>query len=169
MFGAACGMELLSDASDKAKLLPFLEALDASPKALHRPVCRGWVGDWQISGKTGHVLAGGSAFLLYATTPEIDRIDSDGKRRCYGSPRRWGNIKAQLCFAVLTQEGDDEGIYRLERLPSEAEAGVIRDCLGIRRKRKVTAETLQRLERARSLLNRPLAANSSLESTGASS
>ena len=98
------------------------------------------MGDWQISGKTGHVLAGGSAFLLYATTPEIDRIDSDGKRRCYGSPRRWGNIKAQLCFAVLTQEGDDEGIYRLERLPSEAEAGVIRDCLGIRRKRKVTAE-----------------------------
>ena len=106
MFGAACGMELLSDASDKAKLLPFLEALDASPKALHRPVCRGWVGDWQISGKTGHVLAGGSAFLLYATTPEIDRIDSDGKRR---SPR---------AIALRGRSRSDQG---LSRNPPKAE------------------------------------------------
>ena len=162
----------VTDVSDRSRLLTFLTALGASPKALHRPVCRGWVGDWQISGKHGHILTDGTGYYLYATTPEIDRTDPDGKRRCYGSTRRWGNIRVQLgTFMVLTQEGgDDEGIYRLDRLPTEIEAGVIRECLGIRKRRHLSAEEMARsrstLAIARGLAKSPLRANSSLESTG---
>jgi hypothetical protein len=43
--------------SDRTHLEALLIAINASPTALERPVCRGWVGDYQISGKLGHVLA----------------------------------------------------------------------------------------------------------------
>jgi hypothetical protein len=56
---------------------------------------------------------------------------------------------------TLTQDGDDEGILRLDRLPTPAEAEAIRDVIGIRRRRHMTDEALANLERARSLLNRP--------------
>jgi hypothetical protein len=45
----------------------FANAINASPTALERPVCRGWVGDYQITGKHGPVLADGSGYLLYIT------------------------------------------------------------------------------------------------------
>jgi hypothetical protein len=112
-------------------------------------------GDWQITGKHGHVLADGSAFLLYARTPERDNLDPDGKTRCYGSARRWSSIKAQLAFAVLTQNGDDDGVHRLDRLPTEAEAGVIRDCLGILKRSPDEMERVRsNLASARSYANR---------------
>jgi len=140
---------------DKAHLAALLTALDASPGALERPVCRGWIGDWQITGRHGHVLSAGAGYQLYATTPERDRLDPDGKKRCYGSARRWTNIKGELAFARLTQDGEDEGCFRLDRLPTRAEAGAIRDCLGIRKRRTVTAGARAQLEAARALLNRP--------------
>ena len=47
----------------------------------------------------------------------------------------------------MSQDGDDEGTLRLDRLPTAAEAELIRDLIGIR-KRHVTAEALSNLERA---------------------
>jgi hypothetical protein len=142
--------------SDRGKLEALLDALDASPGALHRPVCRGWVGDYQITGKHGNILGDGTGWLIYATTPERDELDQDGKTRCYGSPRRWGNIKRDLGFAQLVQDGDDEGVFRIERLPNPAEAEAIRDALGIRKRRHLTPEQLEAsrstLERARALV-----------------
>jgi hypothetical protein len=134
---------------DKEHLTALLTALDASPIALERPVCRGWIGDWQITGKHGHVLPDGTGYQLCATTPERDRVDPDGKRRCYGLARRWTNIKGELAFARLTQDGDDEGCFHLDRLPTTAEAGAIRGCLGIRKRRLVTAEARAQLEAIR--------------------
>jgi hypothetical protein len=128
--------------SDRTYLETLLIALDASPIALGRPNCRGWVGDYQITGKLGHVLTDGAGFLLYVTTPERDRRDPDGRVRTYGSSRRWNNVKRQLIFARLIQDGDDEGVLRLDRLPTEAEAGAVRDCLGIRRRRHLSPEAL---------------------------
>jgi hypothetical protein len=119
---------------DKEHLAALLTALDASPGALGRPVCRGWVGDWQIAGKHGHAMPDGAGYLLYATT---------------GSPRRWTNIKGELAFARLTQDGDDEGCFQLDSLPTRAEAGAIRDCLGIRKRRMMTAEARAQLEAVR--------------------
>jgi hypothetical protein len=53
--------------ADRAHLDTFLTAIDASPIALERPVCRGWVGDYQITGKHGHVLSDHPGYLLYVT------------------------------------------------------------------------------------------------------
>jgi hypothetical protein len=141
-------------ASDKDHLTTLLTALDAAPGALKRPVCRGWIGDWQISGKHGHALADGAGFLLYATTPEHDRLDPDGKTRCYGSARRWTNIKHHLAFARLTQEGDDEGMFHLDHLPTRDEAETIRECLGIRKRRNLSDDARTRLAQAMSRINR---------------
>jgi hypothetical protein len=76
--------------SDRTHLDTFLTAIDASPLALERPNCRGWIGDYQITGKHGHVLADGAGFLLYVSAGE--------------SIRRWTNVKRQLSFCRLKQE-----------------------------------------------------------------
>jgi hypothetical protein len=116
----------------------FLTAIDASPTVLERPVCRGWVGDYQITGKHGHVLAGGTGYLLYVT----------------GTVQRWKKAKRQLA-AVATQDGDDEGIMHLDRPPTQAEADTIRDLIGIRKRRHMTAAALSKLERARGSIKSP--------------
>jgi hypothetical protein len=144
--------------TDRKRLLAFVEALDASETCLERPVCPGWVGDWQITGKSGHVMTEGNAFLIYATTPEKDREDPDGIRRCYGSPRRWRNIKKTLGFAKLVQEVEDEGIFQLDRLPNQTEAEAIRDTLGVRKRRHLSEEAKDNyraiIASARSSINR---------------
>ena len=128
--------------NDRDHLDRFLSAIDASPTALERPVCRGWIGDYQITGKRGHVLAAQPGYLLYANTPEGDEPHPDhpDRKLCYGSGRKWTNIKAQLAFARLTQDGDDEGCFYLDRLPTQAEAGPIRDALGVRKRRHLSPE-----------------------------
>jgi hypothetical protein len=88
-------------AIDRERLVALLNALDASPRCLERPVCRDWVGDWQITGKHGHAMTDGDGYLFYAQA----------------TPRRWTSIKQSLAFCKLTQDGDDEGILFLNRLP----------------------------------------------------
>jgi hypothetical protein len=105
--------------ADREQLETFLVAINASSLALHRPNCRGWLGDYQITGKHGHVLPDGTGFLLYAGWE--------------GSPKRWTYAKKRLGFCRLTQNGDDEGCLHLDRLPTEPEAEIIRDVLGIRK------------------------------------
>jgi hypothetical protein len=61
------------------------------------------------------------------------------------SPRRWRGIKQRLHFAQVTQDGDDEGILLLDRLPTAAEAVAIRETLRIRRRRHVAPEAADRL------------------------
>jgi hypothetical protein len=156
--------------ADRAHLDTFLTAIDASPTALERPNCRGWVGEYQITGKLGHVLADGAGYFLYATTPERDRRDRDGKIRTYGSPRRWNNIKHRLNFCRVVQDGDDEGCFQLDRLPTKAEAGAIRDCLGIRKRRHLSPEALAQarsaLEVAAGRAKSPVSEPGSAEATG---
>ena len=127
--------------SDRSHLYAFLTATDASATALERPVGRGWVGDYQISGKTGHVLANGAGYLLY-----VERGPSS---------RPWKNAKARLTFCKVTQDGDWEGCLHLDRLPTADEAVVIREVLGIRKHRHMTAEALSKLERTRGLIKSP--------------
>jgi hypothetical protein len=94
--------------TDRTHLDTFLTAIDASPGALERPNCRGWIGDYQITGKHGHVLADHPGYLLYVT----------------GTVQRWKKAKRVLPGSV-TQDGDDEGILRLDRplLSTEAARG----------------------------------------------
>jgi hypothetical protein len=106
---------------DRASLIALLIALDASPRSLRRDEC----GDYAIEGKQGHVYTNGPGYLFYVST---------------GSPRRWTNIKKRLAFCNITQDGDDEGCLHLDRLPALHEAGLIREALGIKRKRQLTPE-----------------------------
>jgi hypothetical protein len=124
--------------NDREHLSAFLTAIDASPTTLERPVCRGWVSDYQITGKRGHVLADASGYLLYIT----------------GTVQRWKKAKHSLS-AKVTQDGDDDGILRLDCLPTAAEAATIRDLIGIRKRRLMTAEALSKLERARGSIKSP--------------
>jgi hypothetical protein len=85
----------------------------------------GWVGDYQITGKHGHVLVNHPGYLLYVT----------------GTVQRWKKAK-RILPGTVTQDGDDEGILRLDRLPTSAEAEAIRDVIGIRRRRHLSPEAL---------------------------
>ena len=73
--------EAPSAVSDRSHLYAFLTATDASATALERPVGRGWVGDYQISGKTGHVLANGTGYLLYVHIDERTAMEREPSSR----------------------------------------------------------------------------------------
>jgi hypothetical protein len=51
-------------------------------------------------------------------------------------------VKRRLAFCHLNQDGDDEGCLRLDRLPRPQEAELIREALGIRKRRRVSPQVL---------------------------
>jgi hypothetical protein len=53
--------------------------------------------------------------------------------------------KRSLTFCRLTQDGTGEGIFILDRLPTQEEGATIREILVIAKKREVSEETLERL------------------------
>jgi hypothetical protein len=132
--------------TDRERLLGLLNILAASETTLQRDVVRG---EDRKGNDANVIYPDGAGFLIFVTTREHDNLDPDGKTRCYGSPRRWGSIKKTLGFAKLVQEGDDEGIFRLDRLPNEVEAKAVREAVGIRKRRKVTNEARTQLEAMR--------------------
>jgi hypothetical protein len=125
---------------DRASLQALLIALDASPLALRRERYRDTNerGDWRINGRRGHVYADRLGYLLY--------VGAD-------SARHWGFIKKRLTFCQLNQDGDDEGCLHLGRVPTKAEAELIREAIGVRKRRKLTEEGRAQLEGARRAAN----------------
>jgi hypothetical protein len=144
------GQEPQALPNNRERLLVFLAALDASPVALRRDLHRdeGHKGDYSIQGKWGHIYIHGAGFLLCITAK--DERDQ--------SPRRWTSIKRRLEFCRITQDGDDEGCLHLDRLPTPAQADLVRQALGIRKRRTLTEDGRAQLDAARSLLIGPLAA-----------
>ncbi len=61
------------------------------------------------------------------------------------SEKGWLNTKREMAFAKVTQDGDVDGCMFMARLPTEAEAKVIRSRLGILKKREVGELELERL------------------------
>ena len=112
---------------DREKLETLAEALHASPTTIERDWWRGegCKGDLAIRGKFGHIYVDGAGYLLCAVSEKL-------------STRRWNEIKRSLAFCHLTQDGDDEGCLHLGRLPTQAEAGAIREALCIRKRRHLT-------------------------------
>jgi hypothetical protein len=104
----------------------LVKALGCQDRAYRRDEC----GDWMIEGKQGHIYAHPEGFYLYCNP---------------GSARGWTFAKRALEFCTVTQDGDDEGFLKLTRLPTEYEAGIIRDKLGIRKKREVSEAEKGRL------------------------
>ena len=126
----------------------LLAALDASAVALRRDLHRDGKGDYSIQGKCGHIYLDGEGFLLCVTAK--DERDQ--------SPRRWTSTKRRLAFCRITQDGDEEGCLHLDRPPTPAQAGLIRQALGIRKRRTLTEDGRAQLDAAKSLLIGPLTA-----------
>jgi hypothetical protein len=103
---------------DKAQLLRLIDALGAPERALRLDECEAW----RIQGSRGHIYGwgDGQAWVMYC---------------CCRSPRGWTSTKKRLAgFSTITQDGDGEGCLKLDRLPTAAEAVIIRDVLGIRKR-----------------------------------
>ena len=121
-------MNTFPPAKQRPALLEFALAVRSRASALRRDEC----GDWRINGRHGHIYAVPEGFQLYYS----------------GTERTWPNVKRALSFARVTQDGDGEGCFILDRCPTQAEGAVIRDKLGIPKKRELGQEELARLRAA---------------------
>lgn len=127
-------------ASDRARLLTLVDALGARASTLRRDEC----GDWRITGKLGWIYAASAldapdrpGFQIYCRcAPEFAEPTSS---------QAWTWAKKALAFCRVTQDGDMEGMLFLERLPTPTEAEIVRDKLGIPKKRDVSDEERARL------------------------
>jgi hypothetical protein len=104
-----------------------------------------------IVGKKGHIIAvcgtidepGNPGFMIYVMG---------------WSTNGWNKAKVALSFAKLGNDGDDEGVFFLDRLPTKSEAEIIRKWTGVAKKAEYSVETLaamsERLVHARQSLQR---------------
>ena len=104
---------------DRACLGLMREALNAAHNAVRLDECRLWT----VRGSRGYVSTWG---------------DGQTWMLAVGSktPRHWTFAKQRMAafpgLAQLTQDGDEEGVFRLMRLPTPEEAAEIRRAAGIR-------------------------------------
>jgi hypothetical protein len=112
---------------DRANLGVLLGAANGASNALKRDVC----GDPVIAGSRGAVRSCNGKFSVYI-----------GCR----SRRHWTAVKKALAgFCTVTQDGDDVGILRLDRLPVGEEAARLREAIGLRQTRTVPSAAADRL------------------------
>ena len=99
---------------DKRFLWEVAETIKCSKTKIKLDEC----GDWNIFGKQGHLSTDGSdnLYLYYLGT----------------SAKKWNNVKKLLNFMEVTQDGDEEGFLKLDRLPSAEEGNIIRRTLKLR-------------------------------------
>ena len=119
-------------AQDRQELSDLLTVLHGAMNALRRDEC----GDPTIFGSRGHIRACDGTFLIYVVCR---------------SAKHWTYAKRQLAFCRVIQDGDEEGVLQLDRLPSPGEAEVIRTYIGLRQTRQVSPEQALRLRPGRPL------------------
>jgi hypothetical protein len=108
-----------SRAWQQKRLLELRQALGASQRSSGQAtIRRDDCGDYALFGRLGHIYA----------VPEGFQLVIRGE-----SSRRWHFVKQRLSFCRLANDGDDEGSLFFERLPTVAEAALIREALAIRR------------------------------------
>jgi hypothetical protein len=129
-------------------LVKLVEALGCRDAALRRDEC----GDWRINGKYGYIYAvpgipwGGmektEGFQIYFRgAAEFEEPSTS---------RGWTFAKEAMPFAKVTQDGDMEGLLFLDRLPTAAEAEIIRDKLWIAKKAEYSEEVMAQKREAMS-------------------
>jgi hypothetical protein len=111
---------------DRDLLLGLVDVLSVSRGNLLRDPC----GDWNLVGRRGHIFT--DAVSIYAYVPA-------------GTARRWTNVKRALGFMVVTLDGDDEGILKMDGLPSPDQAAALRKVLGLRKSAPLTPERREAL------------------------
>lgn len=114
-------MRAQADRSEDKRLLQKLsDYLQTSYQRIRLDEC----GDWNIIGSRGHVFTDAKLWYVF--------VGGESKRS-------WNSVKSKLKFMELSQDGDAEGILKLERMPSEKEAETLRKVLGLR-KRTILSE-----------------------------
>jgi hypothetical protein len=115
--------------ADREQQKALLAALGAWDRALRRDEC----GAWTIIGTRGtiHSWGDGKSWVLFIACR---------------SAQHWTYTKRRLSFCAVTQNCDDEGCLRLRQLPTPEQANIIRDILGIQKRREVSAAELDRLK-----------------------
>jgi hypothetical protein len=106
---------------DKVQMERLRVALNAAQTSLRLDECRLWT----LQGSRGYASTWGDGETWHLIT---------GAR----SKRTWSALKHRLAFSELTQDGDDEGCFRLHQLPTPKQAEIIRDVLGLRQPGPVT-------------------------------
>jgi hypothetical protein len=113
---------------DKAELEKLMAALAVSNSTLRRDDC----GLWVLRGSRGCVSTwGDGASWALTFTGEV-------------SPLQWTWHKKRLSFCTVTQDGEIDGVFRLDYLPGASEAAVIREVLGLRKKADLSDDELER-------------------------
>jgi hypothetical protein len=111
---------------DRDLLLGLLDALSVSRNNMRRDPC----GDWTIVGRRGHILTDAASIYAYVSA---------------GTARRWTSAKRALSFMVVSQDGDDEGILKMDGMPSPDQAAALRKVLGLRKSAPLTPERREAL------------------------
>ena len=126
--------DLYPPTRQRPALLDLTKALGCRDNSLRRDEC----GDWRVEGRNGHV---------YAVPGSLDRPATPGFQiYAAGSARWWSFAKKALTpFAEITNDGDDEGMLFLDRLPTADEAETIRQYVGLAKKRVMSEAELARL------------------------
>jgi len=114
--------------ADRDLLIILTGILRVSKGRLRRDLC----GDWIISGRRGRILTDGVD--IYAYLPA-------------GTARRWKKAKQNLNFMAVTQDGDEEGILRLDEMPTPTQAEMIRKAVGLRKVSPLTDKVRASLRR----------------------
>jgi hypothetical protein len=110
----------------ETNIMALMDALNCSPLCRRRDAC----GTWIIEGKGGYIYDQPEGFYLFCSP---------------GSARAWGFAKKALDFCTVTQDGDDEGFLVMRDFPTPEQAVIIRDKLGIRKRREMSEAELERL------------------------
>ncbi len=125
-------IDKFSPAKQRQALVEFLVAINGRRKALRQDEH----GEWVIYGKRGHIDAVPEGFQLCYFA-----------RYVFTEPGGYGPLlpdyaaaKRKLAFCKLAQDGTGEGIFFLDRLPDDAEAGAIRDVFKIFRVPNISEE-----------------------------
>jgi hypothetical protein len=119
-------MDIYPPNMQREGLLKFAEALGSAANALRRDEC----GDPCINGRRGHIYACPDGYRLYV----IAR-----------STQAWTWAKKAMAFACVEQDGDEEGVFAMDRLPIADEAELIRRYVRVTKRPDLSAERIAAL------------------------
>ncbi len=114
---------------DKKVLQDLVKALSITRKKSGRSVIQKDIyGDYIIKSEYGFLYSDGR--YLYISI--VETVENKFKTR------QWTWVKKELPFMEFWQDGDIEGVLRLERMPNSEEAEKIRNVMNLRKRSSYT-------------------------------
>jgi hypothetical protein len=114
-------MSRVSRKQDRKLMLGLAKSLSVSSSKVKRDGC----GDWIISSRHGQISTDGAVFYVYLRS---------------FSGRHWTFVKRKLCFLLISQDGDDEGVLKMVDIPGSDQAAIVRRTLRLRKTPQLTEE-----------------------------